>query len=66
MPVAWIQGSPASQPPSQPCESGGCGGEVGKVILVHLEAGAQSPPHAVCKLRVSFYFVTVIVIYHYY
>lgn len=67
LPVAWIQGSPASQPPSQPCESRGpWWGEVDKVIPVDLEAGAQNPPDAVCKLRVSFYFAAVIIIYHYY
>lgn len=37
VPVAWIQGSPASQPPSQPCQSGACGGRGGRIIPVRLE-----------------------------
>lgn len=53
-------------PPASPEKVEVVGGEVGKIIPVHLEAGAQSPPDATFKLRASFYFAAVIIIYHYY
>lgn len=48
MPVAWIQGNPASQAPSQPRESGGCGGRGGQSNPCAL--GSRSTKSTRCNL----------------
>lgn len=48
LPVAWIQGGPASQPPSQPCKSRACGGRGGQSNPCAL--GSRSTKPTWCSL----------------